>query len=201
MTRAVIFDFGGVLLDWNPLHLYRKLLPDDAAIQDFLDEIGFHDWNLALDAGARWDSSIADLVARHPRRAALIEAAHLRWHEMLPGAIDGTVVLLEQLSRQGVPLYGITNYSSEKWAETFARFPFFHHFRDIVVSGDERLVKPDAAIFRLCLERNGLTADACVFIDDSPRNIATAGSLGFDAIHFETPQKLAADLAARGLLP
>lgn len=201
MTRAVIFDIGGVLIDWNPRHLYSKLLPDDAAIQAFLDEIGFHDWNLALDAGARWDASIAELVARHPHRAALIEAAHLRWHEMLPGAIDDTVVILEQLAERGVPLYAITNYSSEKWAETFARFPFFRHFRDIVVSGDERLVKPGAEIFQLCLERNGLVAESCVFIDDSPRNIATAGSLGFDAIRFETPQKLAADLTARGFLP
>lgn len=201
MTRAVIFDIGGVLIDWNPAHLYAKLLPDAAAIQAYLDEIGFHDWNLALDAGGRWDPAIAELVARHPHRKDLIEAAHLRWHEMLPGAIDDTVVILEQLSARGVPLYAITNYSSEKWIETFERFPFFRHFRDIVVSGDERIMKPDPAIFQLCLERNGLEAQSCVFIDDVPRNIAAATSVGLDAILFETPQKLAEDLTARGFLP
>jgi 2-haloacid dehalogenase len=200
MTSAVIFDIGGVLIDWNPKYLYSKLLPDDAAIEAFLRETGFHDWNLALDAGALWEPTIAELVARHPHHKHLIEASHLRWHEMLPGDIPGTVALLERLAAEGVPLYAITNYSTEKWIETRARFPFFAHFRDIVVSGDEKMVKPDAAIFHLCLQRNGLEAQDCVFIDDVPRNIAAAKSVGIDAILFESPKKLAEDLTARGLL-
>ncbi|WP_088347727.1 MULTISPECIES: HAD-IA family hydrolase [Rhodomicrobium] len=200
MTRAVIFDVGGVLIEWNPRHLYSKLLPDDAAIQAFLDEIGFHDWNLALDEGARWDASIAELAARHPHRRELIEAAHLRWHEMLPHAFDDSVAILEQLAQNGVPLYAITNFSSEKFAETRARFPFFAHFRDIVVSGDERLLKPEAPIYQLCLARNGLTVENCIFIDDNAANIAAATALGFDAIRFETAKKLYDDLSARGLL-
>ncbi len=201
MTQAVIFDIGTVLIDWNPKHLYSKLLPDEAAIDAFLREIGFDEWNRALDAGGRWDPAIAELTARYPHRKALIEAAHLRWHEMLPGAIDESVAILERLSEKGVPLYAITNYSSEKWAETRARFPFFGHFRDIVVSGDEKLLKPDAAIYRLCLERNALKAEDCLFIDDSPKNVAGAAAVGIETILFETPEKLAEDLTARGFLP
>lgn len=200
MTEAVIFDIGAVLIDWNPKHLYSKLLPNDAAIDAFLDEIGFEEWNRALDAGGRWEPTIADLVARYPHHKDLIEAAHLRWHEMLPGAIDDTVAILERLAERQVPLYAITNYSSEKWAETRARFPFFRHFRDIVVSGDEKLLKPDPAIYRLCLDRNGLEAGQCLFIDDSPKNVAGAEDVGIEAILFETPEKLASDLTARGIL-
>ena len=200
MTHTVIFDIGGVLIDWNPKHLYSKLLPDDAAIDAYLAEIGFHDWNMRLDAGGLWEPAIAELVALHPHRKDLIEAAHLRWHEMLPGEIPGTVAILERLSRQDVPLYAITNYSAEKWRETRARFPFFAHFRDIVVSADEKMVKPDGAIYRLCLQRNDLKPEDCIFIDDVPRNVAAANSVGIDAILFENPEKLAEDLTSRGVL-
>jgi 2-haloacid dehalogenase len=200
MTRAVIFDIGGVLIDWSPRYLYSKLLKDETAIEAFLSEIGFDEWNRRLDGGGLWEPAVAELVALHPHHKALIEAAHLRWHEMLPGDIPGTVAILERLSAQGAPLYAITNYSTEKWIETRARFPFFAHFRDIVVSGDERMQKPDTGIFYLCLKRNGLEAGACVFIDDVARNIAAAKSVGIDAILFETPEKLSDDLTARGIL-
>jgi 2-haloacid dehalogenase len=200
MTKAVIFDIGGVLIEWHPKHLYLKMLEDEAAIDAFLAEIGFSEWNLALDAGGRWEPAIADLVARYPHRQELIEAAHHRWHEMLPGDIPGTVAILEKLSAAGVPLYAITNFSSEKFVEARARWPFFALFRDIVVSGDEQLLKPEAEIFRLCLERNGLTAQDCVFIDDVAHNIAGARAVGIDAIQFATPEQLERDLTARGLL-
>ena len=200
MTKAVIFDVGGVLIDWNPKYLYSKLLADEAAIDAFLEEIGFQSWNLALDAGGRWEPAIADLVSRFPHHKALIEAAHLRWHEMLASDIPGTVRILERLSQAGVPLYAITNYSSEKFIETKNRFPFFALFRDIVVSGDEGLLKPEAAIFRLCLDRNGLSAQDCVFIDDVARNIDGARDVGTDAILFTSPDQLETDLKRRSLL-
>ena len=149
MTKAVIFDIGGVLIEWHPKHLYLKMLEDEAAIDAFLAEIGFNEWNLALDAGARWEPAVADLVARYPHRKELIEAAHHRWHEMLPGDIPGTVAILEKLSAAGVPLYAITNFSSEKFVEARARWPFLAMFRDIVVSGDEKLLKPEAEIFQI----------------------------------------------------
>jgi 2-haloacid dehalogenase len=201
MTKAVIFDVGGVLIDWNPKYLYSKLLADEAAIEAYLDEIGFNTWNLALDEGGRWEPAIAELVAKFPHHKDLIEAAHLRWHEMLGGDIPGTVDILKRLADAGVPLYAITNYSSEKFIETVERFPFFALFRDIVVSGDEKLLKPEAAIFRMCLDRNGLKAQECVFIDDVARNIDGARAVGIDAILFESPEQLERDLQARGLLP
>jgi 2-haloacid dehalogenase len=201
MTKAVIFDVGGVLIDWNPKYLYSKLLADEAAIEAYLDEIGFNAWNLALDEGGRWEPAIADLVEKFPHHKDLIEAAHLRWHEMLGGDIRGTVAILKRLAEAGVPLYAITNYSSEKFVETVERFPFFALFRDIVVSGDEKLLKPEAAIFRMCLDRNGLKAQDCVFIDDVARNIDGARAVGIDAILFESPEQLERDLQARGLLP
>jgi 2-haloacid dehalogenase len=201
MTKAVIFDVGGVLIDWNPKYLYSKLLADEAAIEAYLKEIGFNAWNLALDEGGRWEPAIAELVAKFPHHKDLIEAAHLRWHEMLGGDIPGTVDILKRLADAGVPLYAITNYSSEKFIETVERFPFFALFRDIVVSGDEKLLKPEAAIFRMCLDRNGLKAQECVFIDDVARNIDGARAVGIDAILFESPEQLERDLQARGLLP
>ncbi len=201
MSKAVIFDIGAVLIDWNPRYLYAKLLPDDAAIDAFLHEVGFDAWNRALDGGGRWGPAVMELSERFPHRRELIEASHSRWHEMLPGAIDGTVTILEQLAANKTPLYAITNYSSEKWAETFQRFPFFRHFRDIVVSGDEGLLKPEPEIFQLCLERNGLSAERCVFIDDSAKNVAGAAALGIDAILFQSSEQLESDLASRGILP
>ena len=200
MKKAIIFDLGGVLVDWNPKYLYSKLLDDEAAIDAFLEEIGFKAWNVALDGGGRWEPAIADLVSRYPHHKELIEAAHLRWHEMLPSDIPGTVAILKRLSAAGVPLYAITNYSSEKFAETRARFPFFELFRDIVVSGDERMLKPEAAIFRLCLDRNGLSAQDCLFIDDAAHNVQGARGVGIDAIHFESPEQLERELTQRGLL-
>lgn len=200
-TRAVIFDIGNVLVRWDARLLFRHFFPEDAAIDAFLDETGFHDWNLELDAGLPWDEGVARQAARYPHHAAALRAFHARWHETLPGAIDGSVAILDELAAAGVPLYAITNYSAEKWAETLPRFPFLATaFRDTVVSGREGVVKPDARIFRILLERNGLAAEACVFIDDNAANVAGAAALGIDAIHFTTPEALRAALAVRGLI-
>jgi 2-haloacid dehalogenase len=201
MMKAVIFDIGGVLLDWNPKYLYSKLLEDEAAIDAFLDEIGFKAWNPALDKGGRWQAAIDDLVSRFPHRKELIEAAHHRWHEMMPYDLPGTVAILQRLSEAGVPLYAITNFSSEKFTETRERFPFFSLFRDIVVSADEQMLKPEAAIFRICLDRNGLNAENCVFIDDVAHNVEGARAVGIDAILFTSPEQLENELKSRGLLP
>jgi 2-haloacid dehalogenase len=199
MRQAVIFDVGNVLLRWDPRLLYRQLLPDEAAIDAFFAEADFHAWNLEFDRGRGWDEGVAELAARLPHRAELVRAFHHRWHDTLPGAIEGSVAILEALDAAGAPLFAITNFSGEKWAETRARFAFLGRFRDVVVSGHERLVKPDPAIYRLCLERNGLAATDCVFVDDSPANVATAAALGIDAICFTGPEALAAELARRGL--
>ncbi len=199
MSRAVIFDVGSVLIHWDIRLVYRDLLPDTAAIDAFLAETGWYAWNLELDRGGCWDEAVEALSTRFPHRRALIEAAHECWHVSVPGAIDGTVEILHSLQDAGTPIYAITNFSVEKWAETQDRFPFLQtHFRDVVVSAEERLVKPDPAIYRLCLERNGLAPRDCIFIDDLPHNIAAAGALGIDAILFTDADTLRSDLSERG---
>ncbi len=199
MSRTVIFDVGGVLIHWDIRLVYRGILPDEAAIDAFLAETGWHAWNLKLDRGGRWDEAVEALSARFPHYRALIEAAHHQWHDSVPGAIDGTVEILDALHGAGTPLYAITNFSVEKWRETQDRFPFLKaRFRDVVVSGEERRIKPDPAIYRLCLERNDLAAGDCIFVDDSPRNIAAASALGIDGIVFTDPDTLRRDLSERG---
>jgi len=199
MTRTVIFDVGGVLIEWDIRLIYRELLPDEAAIDAFLAETGWHDWNRELDRGGRWDDAVAALSARFPHRRALIEAAHDRWHDAVAGEIEGAVEILATLRAAGTPLYAITNFSAEKWAECRERFAFLaESFRDVVVSAHERLIKPDPAIYRICLERNGLAPGDCIFIDDVPQNVAAAGALGIDGILFADPETLRSDLSARG---
>jgi len=201
MSRAVVFDVGNVLIRWDARLIFESLLPDAAAVDAFLAEIDFDAWNLEQDRGRTWDEGVAALSAEHPARAELIAAFRDRWQESVPGEIAGSVEILEDLRAAGVPLYAITNFSAEKWLESVARFPFLASaFRDVVVSARERLVKPDPAIFELCLRRNGLGAADCVFVDDSARNVASAAALGFDALLFTGPEALRAALVARGLL-
>ena len=200
MTQTVIFDVGNVLIQWDIRRLYRQLLANDAEIDEFLREVGWFAWNLELDRGARWDESVAELSARHPQHRALIEASHTRWHETVSGEISGTVDILHSLREVGTSLYAITNFSTEKWADVQQRFLFLNNsFKDVVVSAHEKLVKPDPAIYHLCLERNGLAAAECIFIDDSPNNVAAAAALGIDGVLFTDPETLRRDLGERGM--
>jgi 2-haloacid dehalogenase len=195
----VIFDVGNVLIRWDIRRLYRQLLSDDAAIDGFLREVDWFAWNLELDRGGSWDERVAELSVRHPRHRALIEAAHHRWHDAVAGEIEGTVEIVAALRAAHTPLYAITNFSAEKWAEVRERFAFLaESFHDVVVSAHEQLIKPDPAIFRLCLERNGLSAGDCIFIDDSPHNVAAANALGIEGILFADPETLRRDLSERG---
>jgi len=197
--RTVVFDVGNVLLHWDPALVYRGVLTP-AETQAFFDEIGFKQWNLALDAGRSWADAVADACARHPDRADLIARFDRDWQKSIPSAIDATVQLALNLKAAGVPLYAITNFSAEKWAESVIRFPFLETaFREVVVSAHEGLVKPDPAIFQRLLARHSLDAEDCIFIDDSPANVAAAEGLGFDAIQFTTPPALAVRLRQRGL--
>jgi 2-haloacid dehalogenase len=195
----VVFDIGNVLVRWSPHFLYSKIFADTAAIDRFLVEIDHDAWNLEQDRGRPFAEGIAACIADHPEWEAEIRAYDARWQEMLVGAIDGSVVLLETLRARGMPTWAITNFSREKFAETRARFPFLQGFRDTVVSAHERMVKPDPAIYRLLLDRNGLTAANCLFIDDSLANVHGARAVGMQAVHFTTPERLAADLAAHDL--
>jgi len=199
--RVVVFDLGGVLIEWDPRHLYRKLFAgDDAAMEAFLAEVCTVEWNESQDAGRRFDDAVAELMPRHADKRELIEAFGRRFGEMIPGAIDGTVAILGELKRRGTPLYAITNWSSETFPPQRARFPFLAHFDGIVVSGDEGVIKPDPRIFRILFERYGVAPGDAVFIDDNPRNAQAASGLGLHGIHFRSPDALRRELASLGLL-
>lgn len=198
---AVIYDVGNVLIRWDARLLYRQLLPDEAAIEAFFAEVDFPAWNLEFDRGLSWADGVAAHSERHPDRAELLRAFHERWHETVPGVVEGGPEVLADLRAAGVPLYAITNFSADKWDETAKRFPFLaDSFRDVVVSGREGILKPDPEIFHRCLERNGLEARGTVFIDDSAANIAAAAEIGLDAIRFTDATALRAELVRRGLL-
>ena len=196
---CVVFDVGNVLIEWDVKHLFRKLVGDHDQIDPILQQIGFFDWNVEQDRGRSFAEGVAHLCALHPGHAHLIRAYDERWHETVPGVIEGSVAILEKLRAKHVPLYAITNFSREKWAESVVRFPFLGQFRDVVVSAHERLVKPDAAIYQLFLARNGLSGSQCVFIDDSWKNIVAARQAGMQAVHFTGAEALAEELRLMGL--
>ena len=198
---VVVFDLGGVLIEWNPRNLYRKLFNGDvAAMEMFLTEICTPDWNERQDAGRPFKDAEDELILRHPDKARLIRAWCARFDEMIPGAIDGTVRVLEELKKRGVPLYALSNWSAETFPSQRKRFAFLQHFLGILVSGEEGVIKPDPRIFRLLLERYGLRAEDAVFIDDDPGNAHAARALGIHGIHFQSPDTLEKELGALGLL-
>jgi len=200
--HAVVFDLGGVLIDWNPRHLYRRLFDgDDAAMERFLTEVCAQAWNERQDAGRPFAEGVAELVARFPDLAELIAAYDQQWEDMLAGPISGSVAILAGLRRRGIPLYALTNFSAEKFPIARRRFDFLAWFDGIVVSGEIGLIKPDPGIFRHLTATFGLQPETTLFIDDSVHNVAGAAALGFAAVQFLGPAQLEAELAAFGLAP
>jgi 2-haloacid dehalogenase len=198
---TVVFDLGGVLIDWNPRHLYRKLFAgDEAGMEHFLANVCTNDWNIQQDAGRSLAEAYAQLTAEHPGKRELIEAWGPRFDEMMAGAIEGTVTILSELRARGTPLYALSNWSDETFHHALRRFEFLGWFKDIVVSGRLKLIKPDPRIYQHLLERHGLRAQDCVFIDDSAKNVAAAAEQGMHAIHYTDPDALRARLQALQLL-
>jgi 2-haloacid dehalogenase len=196
---TVVFDLGGVLIDWDPRHLYRSLFcGDHAAMERFLSEVCTPAWNQQQDAGRPWAEAVAMLQKQFPEYDGLIRAYHLRWSEMIAGEMPGTVAILRALHATGTPLYALTNWSQETFPIAEQRFDFLTLFRGIVVSGSERLVKPDLAIYRLLVKRYGLDPARCVYVDDNATNAAAATLLGMRSIHFTVPDALAAELCELG---
>lgn len=201
MPKNVIYDLGGVLLDWDPRHLYRKLFNGDAAgMERFLGEVATMPWHLQHDAGRPFAETTAELKLKHPGHDALIDAFASRHEEMFAGTIAGSVALLERLAATGVPLYAITNFPAETFPMAERKFPFLSLFRDIAVSGRERVMKPSAELFNILLRRNNLTATDSVFIDDSIKNVDAARALGIHAIHFKSTDALEQELRGLGVL-
>jgi 2-haloacid dehalogenase len=196
-----VFDLGGVLIEWDPRHLYRRLFNgDEAAMEDFLATVCTPEWNRCQDAGRSFAEAEAEAVARHPDKRALIAAWWEHFDEMAPCAIEGTVAVLARLRARGVPLYALSNWSAETFARSRGRFPFLEWFRGIVVSGQERMIKPDPRLYALLLERYDIDPARAVFIDDVPANTAAAEACGMHAIRFVSPEQLTAELEALGLL-
>lgn len=199
--EAVVFDLGGVLVDWNPRYLYRQLFPGDAAgMEAFLAGVCTQAWNERQDRGRPFAEGVAELSLRHPDRAELIAAYDHRWEDMLAGPIAGTVALLDALAAAGRPLYALTNWSAEKFPIARRRFGFLDHFAGIVVSGEVGLIKPEPAIFEHLCRSHGLEPERTVFIDDSQPNVEAAAALGFRALQFRSSDQLMIDLAALELL-
>jgi 2-haloacid dehalogenase len=199
-ARAVVFDLGGVLLDWDPRHLYRKLFDDEAAMERFLSEVCTLEWHAVHDRGVPAEQSCAALAAAHPEQAELIWAWARRSEEMIGGPIEGTVELLRSLKAAGVPCYALTNMERETYPRRRERFPFLRWFDGTVVSGFEGVSKPDVRIYELLLERFALTPSQTVLIDDSTANVEAARGLGMQAIEFHSPQSLRRWLEDAGLL-
>jgi 2-haloacid dehalogenase len=200
MSRTVVFDLGNVLVRWNPRLLYEQLIPDAAELEQFFDTVITHDWIRDQDSGRTFADGIALLTGQFPHYEAEIRAFWERWEEMVPGPIHDTVEILAELRERQTPLYALTNWSHETFPIARPRFPFFEWFEGIVVSGEVRLVKPDARIYRHLLDTHGLQAEDCLFIDDSPANVAGANAVGITGLHFQSPERLREDLVALKLL-
>ena len=199
---VAVFDLGGVLLDWNPRYLYRKLFNgDERAMEHFLATVCTTEWNECQDAGRTFAEGTRALLPQHADKLELIEAWGKRFGELIAGPIEGAVEVLAEVKERGVPLYSITNWSAETFPPQLARFPFLSWFDGIVVSGREGVIKPDPRIFRILCERYRVAPESAVFIDDVAANAAAASALGIHGIHFSSADQLRRELVAVGLLP
>ena len=199
-VEAVIFDIGRVLIEWRIGALYERLIRDADQRAWFLAHVVTEEWHFRHDAGEPLAEMIAERVAEFPEWRAEIEAYRTHWLETVPGPVPGSAELVEALVAGGVPLYAITNFGADTWALFRPTFPLLDPFRDIVVSGRERLVKPGVEIFELAAARFGHEPGRMLFIDDNAANVAAARALGWQVHHFTGAEKLRADLHARGLI-
>lgn len=198
---AVIFDVGQVLYHWEPRLLYERLIHDDRALDAFLRDVVSMEWHFQHDMGRPFAETSAELIARHPEHETLIRVWGERFIDSVQPAVAGMPELVAELHERGTPLFALTNFSAEFWTPFHAREAgFFACFRDILVSGAERLVKPDPAIYRLALARFGIRAEETLFIDDRQENVSAAQALGIRSHLFRDAATLRLDLAGRGLL-
>lgn len=193
---VLIFDLGGVVLDWNPRHLYRKLIPDEEQREWFLSQVCHPEWNAQMDAGRPFSDAVEELGRRFPEHHEWISAYHRRWPEMLGGPVPGTSELLTELSGAGRALYAISNFAAEMFPVTLEAYPVLRCFRDVVISSSVGLCKPDTRIFALALDRFGVAARDCLFIDDVAANVAGAQAAGLAAVQFTSAADLRRLLAA-----
>ena len=199
--HAIIFDFGGVLINWDPHKLFFKYFANDRqAIDNFLEEINFTAWNLSQDKGYPFAQAVTELSAQFPQYKHLIRAYDEDWEESITGLIPETIEILYKLKAAGNRLYGLTNWSMEKFSIVRHKYRFFSLFKDIMVSGEVKLIKPDPAIFRLLLQKIHRQPEECLLVDDSFQNIEAAQKMGFITHHFTSPARLKLELQQMGIL-
>lgn len=200
MPKALLWDFGNVIVRWDPRALYSKIFSDPVQCDRFLADICTLAWHAPTDGGVTFAENCGQLIAVHPRYEAEILAWHGRWDEMFSGPIPETEAAIAALHANGVAQYGLSNISHETLVSTLAMSPAFARLDGYVASGLEGVMKPDPAIFALCCDRFGLSPSDFLFVDDSLRNIQAADALGFDTHHFADPAALRPALQARGLI-
>ncbi|MEO1170375.1 MAG: HAD family phosphatase [Pseudomonadota bacterium] len=198
--KAVVFDVGNVLYRWDPRFLFEKLIPDPQERDWFLDNVVTLDWHVQHDAGRPLAAMVAERSAEFPDHASLIQAYVDRWLETIPGPVPGVHALVDALAERGAPLFAITNFGIEFWEMFRPTAPVIDRFADIVISGEEKMVKPDPAIYRLARERFGLEPGTAIFIDDREENVRASEDEGFVGHHFRDAETLAQALQNEGLL-
>lgn len=194
-TKAIVFDFGNVLLTWDPRNIYRHYFPNNPeGMEHFLQEVDFAAWNLQMDKGRPFTEGVAILSQQFPQYSHLFQAFHDRWIESVGEPVAGTISIAKRLKKAGYPLYGLSNWSAETFPIARAKHDFFDLLDDMVISGEVRHIKPDPEIYQILLDKIGKPASECVFIDDSLPNIQQAQKMGFVGIHFQSPEQLEASL-------
>jgi 2-haloacid dehalogenase len=199
MPKAIIFDIGRVLFHWDLRHLFAKLIADPAELDWFLSHVITPEWHFQHDAGRELDAMLAERIAEFPDHADLIHAYRHRFNETIPGPVEGMHELIEELAGAGVPLYIISNFGDEFWEAFHPTQPIFERFDGIIISGKERLIKPDPAIFELALDRFALDPAETLFIDDIPANVAGAESVGIKGHALEEVEGVRGWLGEHGL--
>jgi len=200
MITAIIFDLGGVLIDWNPEYLYRKIFNNESEMKHFLEKICTPEWNEEQDAGRTLKEATETLINEYPQNEQNIRVYYNRWPEMLGGAIEGTVDILRKLKEsKKFKIYALTNWSAETFPIALERYEFLRWFDGVVVSGDEKKRKPFHEFYRILLDRYEVKAEEALFIDDNLRNADTAKQVGIDTIHFTSPVQLSEELLERGI--
>ena len=198
--KAVIFDLGQVLIQWDPKLLYQKMFDDEKEMEFFLREVCPPEWNARLDAGYPFAQGVQDRIALYPEYEPYIRAWHERWIETIGGEISGTVDILKQIKENGYRVFALSNWSAETFPIVAEEYDFLNWFEEVVLSGKEKMIKPNPEIYRIVLERAGLSAEECLFIDDSLNNVNAAKELGIEVIHFKHPDALASTLKEKDLL-
>ena len=192
---TIIFDLGGVLIDWNPRYLYQKIFDDEKQMEWFLENVCNSNWNVQQDAGRKFEEAIDQILPQFPQFEYAIRSYYERWEEMLAGPLSDTVTILEELlETKKHRLLALTNWSHQTFPIARERFDFLGWFEDILVSGEEKMKKPDLEIYQLLIDRYSLTPERSLFIDDSLKNVEAAADVGIKTIHFQTSEQLNTDL-------